>query len=534
MANRSSSAPAALMCMLVIGVAIASTSFGQIAPRPNDQLASVEGEVRNAVDGLPIERAHVSVSDLSNGNGDRYGALTDAGGKFAIHNIRPGFYQVVADRVGFIDMDDSTTTATLKAGDTKDALVLKLAPTGSIIGRVFDADGKPVESIRVIAESGNRLDRSTVTDDRGMYRLGGLRPGRYRVRAAPLEMGGPPEIRTDNTAEVHYSATYHPNALDQKSATRVSVGAATDLTGIDIHLVRTPILHISGKVAGMPPNAQNVSLTLRSSSGGGNGAQVRRDGSFEIWRPAPGKYILQANYFDVFTQLHSAPVEIEVGDSDVENIAFQLRPSEDIHGQVEFLDEDARHARSGGQTAQPSAPRRISLRGTDGSEPAGLAEIGDDGSFTLPKVPTGKYRVGIVGPRVYVQSVQLGSAAMEDAMLDLRNGAGGAPVTVRVASATGVVQGTVTDDKGPVAGARIILFEDTAADHSFAAPSFASMVTAKGDGTYTIAGVAPGKYRIVVLDNNGMGFQGTADYDDRGQAIEVADHQTLNQDLKRD
>jgi hypothetical protein len=324
----------------------AALTFGQTIPvaPPRDQPASVEGEVRNAIDGSPIERAHVSVGRFTSGEQERYGALTNVEGRFAISNLPAGNYSLLVDRVGFIDMNGpGSPTLALKAGEKKDAMKLKLTPTGAITGRVLDGDGKPVEFIQVRAESGGRWDKGGVTDDRGVYRIGGLRPGKYRVRAMPQEMPMPPEIRTDTTVEVHYSATYHPSALEAKAATRVLVGAAADVPGIDIHMVRTPILHISGKVSGMPPGAENVSVMLHSPDGVGNGALVRQDGSFEVWRPAPGKYTVQAGYYGSGAQLSSAPVEIEIGDSDVENLALQLMAAEDIHGQVDYLDEDARN-----------------------------------------------------------------------------------------------------------------------------------------------------------------------------------------------
>ena len=282
--------------------AMADLAFAQTAPVPpsNDQPAGAAGEVRNTIDGSPVERAHVSLQRFNNGGMDRYGALTNAEGKFAIANIPAGNYNIMMDRVGYIDLNGpAARVLKLNAGEKKDTIKLKLTPTGTITGRVLDGDGKPVEWIPVMAESGNRTERSGLTDDRGVYRIGGLGQGKYRVKASPTELPLPPEIRTDTTVEVHYSATYHPNALDAKSATRVQVGAGTGVPGIDIHLVRTPIVHVSGKVAGMPPGAQNAFVSLRPvgfpGGGGSSGGQVRPDGTFEIWRPAPGKCTIQAN-----------------------------------------------------------------------------------------------------------------------------------------------------------------------------------------------------------------------------------------------
>src|SRR5260370_18536122 len=123
----------------------------------------------------------------------------------------------------------------------------------------------------------------------------------------------PPEIRTGGTAEANYSPTYYPGALDAKNASRVEVKAATDATGVEIRLVRTRIVRVSGKVSGAPPDAQNVSVMMQKIATQGNnfGALVQRDGNFEIWRVDPGKYTLRANLYRPDSQLMSGPVEFE-------------------------------------------------------------------------------------------------------------------------------------------------------------------------------------------------------------------------------
>src|SRR5450755_2568995 len=204
MRSRKNSAPVWLL------LAAAGVGLAQTQPPPADEKpASVEGEVRNSVSGMPVERAHVSLRRYNNGGWDKYGALTSADGKFSIMGIPAASYQVTLDRVGYVaPLEVTRTQVGLKAGEKKDNLNLKLVPVGTISGRVLDADGQPVDGLTVQAEQGGRSQRIGVTDDRGQFRIGGLSPGKYRVRAVPQSLPVPPEIRTDGTTEVYYAATY--------------------------------------------------------------------------------------------------------------------------------------------------------------------------------------------------------------------------------------------------------------------------------------------------------------------------------------
>src|SRR5450631_3186344 len=84
-------------------LAAAALGFAQTQPpRADEKPASVEGEVRNSVSGMPIERAHLTLRRFHNGGWDKYGALTNAEGKFAIAGIPAGNYQVTLQRAGFV------------------------------------------------------------------------------------------------------------------------------------------------------------------------------------------------------------------------------------------------------------------------------------------------------------------------------------------------------------------------------------------------------------------------------------------------
>src|SRR5450631_1208778 len=85
-------------------------------PRADEKPASVEGEVRNSVSGMPVERAHITLRRFNNGGWDKYGALTNAEGKFSINGIPAANYQVTLQRVGFVPpLEVSRDSVSLKS-----------------------------------------------------------------------------------------------------------------------------------------------------------------------------------------------------------------------------------------------------------------------------------------------------------------------------------------------------------------------------------------------------------------------------------
>ncbi len=289
-----------------------------------------------------------------------YGATAAVDGKFSITGIAPGSYSLGGQRVGFVEIParGNVEPLSLKADDHKIDVNLKLAPTGTITGRVTDANGEPVEGASVEVRS-PRNDESRSTDENGEFRIGGLAPGRYRVKASASDVwGGRPEIRTDGTVEVHNAVTYYPSVLAETEARKVEVRPGADTTGVDIQLVRVPFVRVSGKIVGAPRSAAN-SIVMVVRDNGGEGIGVKSDGSFEIWRLDPGKYKLTGQWDGSDGQQgHTVTANIEVAGSDIDNIELRAVPNSDISGRLEFEDDRAKQ--------MPQDDATVSLEDEDG------------------------------------------------------------------------------------------------------------------------------------------------------------------------
>ena len=126
-----------------------------------------------------------------------YGATAAADGKFSINrNCTPAHIRfwhngsASSTMLGYSD----TTRLTLKAGDHKTDVNLRLTPTGAITGRITNANGEAVEGASVELR-GAHGGESCFTDETGRFRIGGLAPGQYRIKASVTDLfGGSPGI----------------------------------------------------------------------------------------------------------------------------------------------------------------------------------------------------------------------------------------------------------------------------------------------------------------------------------------------------
>jgi len=457
---------------LLLLLAALSLSAQTDAAKP----ASVAGVVKDSETGTPVPRAHVTLG--------RYGASAGADGKFLIDGLPAGPYPVNASKAGYA-APRRRSLIVLKPGETKTDFEIRMTPTGTIAGRITGSDGEPVESALVRAQANGVDLESGPADEHGMYRLGGLAPGRYRVKASRSDvLGGKPEIRTDGTAEHHDVTTYYPGVIAEEAAGTVVVRPGVESPGVDIQLARAPFVHVSGKVVGIPRGAENVMVTV-SQGIEGNGIGIGNDGSFQFWRLDPGRYTISAEWTAPNgDHVETAGAEIEVADSNIENI--ELRPVEpsNIQGKLEFEDPSAKAMAMKDLQGLRVGLYQMSASANDQES----GEVTAAGTFALRNVQAGKYWLSVADDKLYVKSMRLGSTAIDGALLDLSNGSAGADLTLVLSATTGVITGVVEDDRGNPEGTEVILVE-AGVDTGFEP----RRVKAGRDGAYTFRNIPPAR-----------------------------------------
>jgi hypothetical protein len=204
-----------------------------------------------------------------------------------------------------------------------------------------------------------------------------------------------------------------------------------------------------------------------------------------------------------------------VAGSNIDGIELREVADSNIPARLEFEDDEAK------QTV-PDGSAMVEFSGFQSDDEFVLSlHPAADGSFSLGKIPTGKYTVSLSWDTAYVKSMRLGSTLIEGSILDLNNGSGGADLTIIVSAATGSVSGTVRPSEGSAAGTTVAL---TAADEeSFFRQRTA---TAGADGVYSIANLPPGRYKLVALPE-----PETQAYEDQMETVEVRDREKVTKDL---
>jgi protocatechuate 3,4-dioxygenase beta subunit len=164
--------------------------------------ATIEGQVLDALTGVPIRKAVLTLRKIAD-DSRAAEADTDTSGRFRFTGVPPGEYTLAAAARGYLILDrDSArqprregTLFALAPAQNLSGLVLRLTPFGAISGRIVDDDGDPVAAGEVqvwhvtyrnwIRELAADRGYNTLTDDRGIFRIAGLPPGRYYLSAAP-------------------------------------------------------------------------------------------------------------------------------------------------------------------------------------------------------------------------------------------------------------------------------------------------------------------------------------------------------------
>jgi hypothetical protein len=363
-------------------------------------------------------------------------AVTDTEGRFRLLDVPAGRYRVVPTAPLFlmpseIPGDLPGKLVTVKAGEAVEELEFRLTRGGVITGRVTDAKGQPVIEERVnvtlLDERGSRRpffnSNSTLllnqTDDRGIYRIFGLPPGRYIVSAGTGNLGS--QFRF-TTGPAQRPRIYHPDATDQAKATIVEVTANGETSNVDIRFPVPPQFYaVTGRIVDAETNQPlpdlnfSVGLVQREGSAPVSSASFLRSdqqGNFHVEGVTPGRYGV---FLDPGRSgFYSETVIFEVSDHDLTDLTIMAQRGVSVTGAVVLQGSPSPALRSALAQLRVSASSHES-----GASPSITywANIQPDGSFQFPNMRPGKLSLGLTA-NDYTRSKGFSLLRIEGAKMD--------------------------------------------------------------------------------------------------------------------
>jgi hypothetical protein len=474
-----------------------SSSDARPAVAASRATASVQGRVAKDPGGEPVKKALIELIAENQNEGGDYTAVTGGDGGFRVEGVVPGRYHLFVERTGYLEVEKHHTRSdgrvlALAAGQEVTDVLVRLQAAAVVEGRVTDEDGDPLTDAQVAVLRQTFVAGRTHwqqagaerTNDLGEYRIAGLAAGNYYVSVSP-----PPDFKSliaaasnapavdVRTTEGHtndaranessassptaYATTYYPGTQDLRQASAVQLHAGDDFP-VNFSLAPSPSVVVRGSIANLGAGSsalvmlqsKDFNLTL-------NGAEIRKNGSFEIRDVAPGAYTVVATVSGATPLM--ARQALEVGAENVESLHLVPQAGGWVHGRLRVESKAAARL-------DPSQ-FFLALRSAEGDDDVlgalslgegfdTVAHVNGDGSFEWKNVPPGRYYIELAGDPVgsvdwFVKSMAAGGREATDSGFSV----GGAVAAVElVASANGaVIDGVAADAKGePLANVTVV------------------------------------------------------------------------------
>jgi len=487
----------------------------QSLPAKKNPEATVSGKV--TIKGKPAPGIVVGLRASQPTQADStYKATTDSDGNYRIIEVPGGSFQVapVAPALVISEVNNSMgQIVVITEGEHVEGIDFEMVRGGVITGKITDAEGHPVIEERITLSpvdqrsqrgpfySGSRM---FVTDDRGIYRLFGVRPGRYKVSVGE---GDNSYYRSIGSGRSLHQTTFYPDVTDPAKATVVEIDEGTEATGIDIALGQTPRgVSVDGRVVdretGKP--LANVTIGLSKivmidasnsrSMGGGTGTRSDKQGEFRLENLTPGKYTISV-YPAPESNLRAEPVTFDVLDQDVTGLLIKSTMGASVSGTVSL--EGTRDSRALAALAQAYVAAYIvqSPNVTSGHS----ARVNPDGSFQVGGLQAGMANFSLESMNnvrgLTVLRVER-DGVVQPAGVQIQNGEKVTGIRIVVTYSNGSIRGVIKTENGtlPANGRFIVQLAKPAEPNGGQQP-----VNADSRGHFLVEGLAAGSYELRVI-----------------------------------
>jgi len=479
---------------------------------PQDSQLSLGGSVINSVTGEPVAHASVQIQRLvqpDRGDGMPREAkifsahsLTDASGGFRFAGLEHGEYSLFVEKPQF--ELDTTRPAPVELTSSILDLKVKLSPLSVISGRVVDQDGQPVWLARVVASSvqirnGLRTtvnDRSVTTDERGMFRMWNLQPGRFFLKVSGRGSGTYSyvgDVTPQFFGDQAFAPLYYGGGRTLDEATALEIVPGSEIHA-ELKVKTEPAYAIRGTVANFTPTMPvHFELLKDGESLPASPASLNAgSGRFEIQSVMPGTYTLRATQNEV-----SADAQVSVTKSDVEDLELTMRAPVEIP--VETVVTGAAVEPQDSANGRPSRRIgtfcRLSLHPSDGR--SGVQEPGGADRNSLRAEP-GRYRMVAFCFGGYAQSILWGTQdLLSDPFLEVRYGESPPPIVITASKGGGTVRGKLPERKPDQPGMiSVLIVPQFAASTGPLEQAIPEAMRESGGPGFEFANLAPGTYLV--------------------------------------
>jgi hypothetical protein len=444
--------------------------------------AVIRGVVLDQATSRPLARSLVTLRPVDGFGGTAQTVRADRTGQFAF-SVRAGMYLLRATREGFAPFQygqkewKSAGRPMSVEQDGSLFLDIRLRRFAAISGTLLDENEIGIPDQKVIAYPARqplRIAAAAATDDRGIYRIHGLEPGTYYVRAAAKEL-------EDGSGLL---PTFHKETMAVDQSMTVDVDLDQQADDVDIRPLPGKLFRVSGKVISQPQVPVKVSLISDVGR-----VETTTSGTFVFENIAPGNYQLIAESDDIPGRGKLAAYREQPVDGDAE-WQVPLNPWRE----TSFRMQDEKGNQLDPATAKITA-RRKDLDGGARSEVLRLV----NGSAALGP---GRWEMSVVPPGRYYAVQLTGSYGVPEAQSGRADGwnevylRGWGEIMIKLSSHPASIHGVVNGaGQSPAPGAPVYL-EAFDPDNR---KRLGELRTARTDvhGQYRFNGLAPGLYRIL-------------------------------------
>ena len=414
----------------------------------------VERDTRRPVVGADVWLAPVSTRVST---GHRH-TRSDESGNFSFDDGDPGSYRVVAKRGRLSGVGPAVNVVEAQFVSSLEIAVDAMA---TLAGRVVDEKERGVEGAKVALwspDAGSAWGLATVSRADGAFRIDGVPPGNYGVRAQSTE-----STMLFNTDPIRVGAR-------DVEGVKVVVRRGASVVGTVVTANETPVPDAEIQSDAPINNRQSVA---RRASGA--------DGSFRIPGLAAGKFVLLARHPEhglgrqeiVVAEGREVPVKIRLTDRGAS-----------VAGVVKRRD------------GAPVGGASVAVTGQGGATFYGSATTGPDGHFLIGGLPAGRYTVW-ARPRGGPSNI---STSQERPDLKILVLAAGERRTVDLIAAVGdkTIRGRVVFADGKPASGATVVANSEEGDRSWKpdAIMLGNAATVAPDGHFVMEGLDDGLYRL--------------------------------------